>query len=449
MKKRIAIILIIAFCLTALTAFAETEMPEGRTITLLGDFNFNTMTKKPDLVGLEDDNGKTVIKPQFDAMNKLGGGWWTAEKGGKVGLANTLGKILQKPVFDGIFRNEDGTFTTVSGEARGLLSTSGKEVIKPGAMEYSLLENGVYLVEQKGKFGLLAADGKMLAKPAYESIERMEDGGYLIKSKELFGLLSEAGKVTCRPQFKYIVPYGPGSFIAETGKGVIGFIDETGKTQKKIGESVFLGHYEQDGQTEGPEPIEWIIMENKDGRIMLLSRLTLDAKAFDENASREKDHFWEDATLRAWLNEVFLNSAFSGEEQELLFQGAVDNSSCLLSGDDSDAVSDWSAGKKNGNSTTDRVFLLSYSEVLRYFRTDAEQYCQPSESAAKDTGLLVDQGTGSCVWWTRTPGYSMGDAAMISYEGGLLMADTNFIAGVRPAVWIELSKLAEFLNPQE
>ena len=46
----------------------------------------------------------------------------------------------------------------------------------------------------------------------------------------------------------------------------------------KAGDHIFFGHYEQDNDlNNGPEPIEWRILEVKGDKILLLSEYILDA----------------------------------------------------------------------------------------------------------------------------------------------------------------------------
>ena len=49
----------------------------------------------------------------------------------------------------------------------------------------------------------------------------------------------------------------------------------------ETGDSIFLGAYEQDNDpANGKEPIEWIVLAEKEGRLLLLSRYALDCVSF-------------------------------------------------------------------------------------------------------------------------------------------------------------------------
>ena len=136
---------------------------------------------------------------------------------------------------------------------------------------------------------------------------------------------------------------------------------------------------------------------------------------------------WETCTLRKWLNDSFLNTAFSSKHQELI-------SSVSVSADKNPEYS-----TNPGNATTDKVFLLSITEAEKYFTSDSARAC-------KGTDYCYAQGAykgnnGNCYCWLQSPGLSQSLAAYVVsdgsvyYRGGLVnRADV----GVRPAMWINL-----------
>lgn len=78
---------------------------------------------------------------------------------------------------------------------------------------------------------------------------------------------------------------------------------------------VSLGHWEQDGKrSNGPESIEWQVLEMKDGKLLLLSRCVLASRPFSESG---EDCTWESSDLRVWLNGEFLTEAFTPGQAEL------------------------------------------------------------------------------------------------------------------------------------
>ena len=54
------------------------------------------------------------------------------------------------------------------------------------------------------------------------------------------------------------------------------------------------------------EPVEWRVLDKKDGEILLLSEYGLDILPFDDSGSGSI--IWENSSIRNWLNNEFYNS---------------------------------------------------------------------------------------------------------------------------------------------
>ena len=91
-----------------------------------------------------------------------------------------------------------------------------------------------------------------------------------------------------------------------------------------------------------------------------------------------------------------------------------------------------------GNATQDHVFLLSITEVNKYFRSDSARKCYPTEYAVAG-GTYVN---GNCSWWLRSPGRLQNIAAVVYRDGDVYERgrDVNYDSNaVRPALWIDLN----------
>lgn len=204
---------------------------------------------------------------------------------------------------------------------------------------------------------------------------------------------------------------------------------------------VSFGHYEQDNDSSnGPEPIEWIVLDHdeENNRVLLLSKYGLDTKPF--NNKKYAVVPWDSCTLRTWLNGEFLNSAFSAEEQSAILVTDVDNSAAQ-------GFSVWK--KKGGKNTKDRIFLLSYAEANLYLDVDREN-TKNVKARVAPTDYAIAQGAGinksmktedgkpAGWWWLRSPGYGR-DAAGVNVKGSLHGGNVNSNeAIVRPAFWLDL-----------
>lgn len=195
----------------------------------------------------------------------------------------------------------------------------------------------------------------------------------------------------------------------------------------EVGDYVYFGSYEQDDNTaNGKEDIEWLVLDVQDGKALLISKYALDCQRYNEEYEGVT---WENCTLRKWLNDEFLNAAFSAEEQA--FIPAV-----TLSADKNPNYN-----TAPGNDTQDQVFLLSILEAEEYFASDNARQCAPTDYAVAN-GAYVDSDNGNCCWCLRSPGSNQDDAVYVSRDGGVrdygCDVDCSNYA-VRPALWIDLN----------
>ncbi len=197
------------------------------------------------------------------------------------------------------------------------------------------------------------------------------------------------------------------------------------------GDYIIFGHYEQDCNEEnGPEPIEWKIVTEDDESMLLISRYALDQVPYNNELTEVT---WETCSLRAWLNNEFINTAFTKQEQRMIKTVTLKNK---------DYINDTSIEHYHsygGNDTEDRIFCLSVDEIQKYyyinkyFDENNYFYCQdllveatdfacthgaygypitpsmyydtgqykPLEKIGYDSSCIDHQ---YCWWWLRTPG---------------------------------------------
>lgn len=192
------------------------------------------------------------------------------------------------------------------------------------------------------------------------------------------------------------------------------------------GDTVFFGAYEQDNNTSnGKEDVEWLVLEVKDGKALVVSKYALDCKQYNTSNTNVT---WETCTLRKWLNTDFINSAFSSDEKAKIPTVTVS----------ADKNHGYSANP--GNATQDQVFLLSITEANKYFNSTGARQCEPTDYAVANGAWESDSGN-FCWWWLRSPGVTQNSAAHVS-GGGIVSSagyDVDYNNGaVRPAMWISL-----------
>ena len=145
----------------------------------------------------------------------------------------------------------------------------------------------------------------------------------------------------------------------------------------------------------------------------LFSEDLLEKKAYHDTLSGIT---WENCTLRSYLNgQTFLNSNFTGTEQDAIKDTSVTN----------DSNPDYSTA--GGNNTTDKLFLLSLAEVRN-----------------TDYGFGSDATRAASSWWRlRSPGRNAFSAALVFYTGVVnsYANGVTWTGFVRPALNLNLSSV--------
>ena len=180
-----------------------------------------------------------------------------------------------------------------------------------------------------------------------------------------------------------------------------------------VGQRVVFGGY------------EWMILDIQDRKALMLSDKILMKMPYNNIVA---DITWECCSLREYLNDVFINK-FSEKEKSTITE------TILINNDN------WWHGTEGGNPTSDKIFLLSIEEIVRYFgdsgkmkkdRWIADQY--------NPMRIAFDESQKAWWWWLRTPGFNTKCAVYVDSRGVIYDTGTVHVrdAGVRPAFWLKL-----------
>lgn len=212
-------------------------------------------------------------------------------------------------------------------------------------------------------------------------------------------------------------------------------------TKFTVGNYVTFGTYPQTALGNDQTPIEWLVLARDGRQALLISRYGLDAKPYNTKLSSTT---WGKCTLRTWLNDTFLNKAFSSTEQTAILTTDVDNSR-------QQCYSGWNPSREND--TKDKVFLLSYAEANKYFgiqyvgtnvasqkaRVAPTAYIEGKIYTYNESKTIDGQNAGT--WWLRSPGKKSLDASVTTASGMFNSSDVNLVEIVRPALWVSIDSL--------
>ncbi len=149
------------------------------------------------------------------------------------------------------------------------------------------------------------------------------------------------------------------------------------------------------------EPIKWTILNETDGKALILADLALDSQQYyrsDYSGTQTRNgrsvyaNDYVESDIRKWLNDTFYNTAFNDLQKALIETTAIDNK-----------TTGYNTNTYNSNqiNTEDKIFLLSYKDVFSsYFSSNSARQKQ-STDYAKSQGCYTYNG--NCYWWLRSP----------------------------------------------
>lgn len=211
------------------------------------------------------------------------------------------------------------------------------------------------------------------------------------------------------------------------------------------------------------EPIKWRVLNRNGNDAFLLADVALDAQKYNVD---DEYITWETSSIRSWLNgyeasvnkseidysrKNFINSAFTSIQKNAIKTTSVVNNNNIK------------YGTTGGNDTSDKVFLLSESEVYNtdaatgygFIKEDTSDEARTSHCStyawamgiekvvALDSQAKIKKYNGNIKWWLRSPGIGSDYAAAVSYfdyvdEHGEPV-QINCYGGVRPALHLNLT----------
>ncbi len=195
----------------------------------------------------------------------------------------------------------------------------------------------------------------------------------------------------------------------------------------KIGDTVKYGSYEQDDNIDnGKEAMEWTVIDIKGNKLLLINNYCIEKAPYHSDL---ENITWADCSLRQWLNNEFISTAFTELEQERIDKTRLTNHK-----------NPSYRAPIGGKNTTDRVFILSYNEAKFYLKTDDMVNVKATKYVEQQLAHVSGE-TGNALWWLRTPGAANTNAATNHFvkQFSLMGYQVNHGAyTVRPCIWIEL-----------
>ena len=195
-----------------------------------------------------------------------------------------------------------------------------------------------------------------------------------------------------------------------------------GVTTVSVGEIIQFDNY------------SWRVLEVRGDQALLLSEYVLFNGWYHHTVEAVS---WETSGIRRYLNNDFFNR-FNPQNRVRIATTTVINND-----------NQW-FGTSGGSNTTDRIFLLSIDEVVRFFGNTGQLANRPDGAWGivdeYDEARIARNLQGSTSWWwLRSPGSDPIHSAIVCDVGHLMLGgNASFVfggvgRGVRPAMWIYLT----------
>lgn len=204
-------------------------------------------------------------------------------------------------------------------------------------------------------------------------------------------------------------------------------MSETEREQLQQGAIVTIGKWRNSSifdyasPTE-EKPIEWIILEENDGRLLLLSRYALYLSEHIAGYGGVSE--WDQSAIRNWVGGTFIYEAFTKEERNML---------------------QYPPSKEDSLNEEDKFFLLTVEEYRKYYDLTTIRTCPGTaytdsliEDAIDHHEHLFDQGS----WWVDSGKQEIQLNARcyyISSEGTVEDSTGDQKRLVRLATWVDIA----------
>ncbi|MBP5751837.1 MAG: hypothetical protein J6W60_03130, partial [Treponema sp.] len=167
------------------------------------------------------------------------------------------------------------------------------------------------------------------------------------------------------------------------------------------------------------EPIKWrVLTTDYGGKKLLLAENILVAQKYGSSSNK-----YETSDIRYWLNNSFLNTAFTSEGQGKIETTVVYNHNVSTNPHNHNNL--WNGGNNDyaGEPTNDKIFLLSEEEATNSAYGFADYNVNDSKRIRLATDYAIKSGLyqafdGNGWWWLRSPYYNSSTKARTVNNAG-------------------------------
>ena len=159
---------------------------------------------------------------------------------------------------------------------------------------------------------------------------------------------------------------------------------------------------------------EWYVIYKENGKALLLSKTTVKRMGFVKK--KDKIISWDTSEVRRYLNNDFYNETFNEAEKSI-----INNTNIITISNPNSAI-------KEEKITLDKIFILSYDEIVKYIGLDNKM-------------ILLGKNNNDTIfnWFIRTPGTSGKGMAYVDSDAIVNLKGDDYAKYVRPAMWVNIN----------
>ena len=177
---------------------------------------------------------------------------------------------------------------------------------------------------------------------------------------------------------------------------------------------------------------KWLVLETQNDRALIITKDIVEKREYHGS---DTGITWANCSLGAYLNGRFYNLFSDSDKARIIPITNINEKN------------QWYGMVDGGVNTTDKIFLLSIAEVVKYFGDSGQlrngyagELCIDDQFNSK---RIAKYEGASSFWWLRSPGFVPQFAAYVHSDGSIYMTGryvlgTFSTCGVRPALWLHL-----------
>jgi hypothetical protein len=214
---------------------------EKQDVFVLGyEDGFIIFRSENGMAGVMDENGRTVIDPEYNGIEALPGGLFKVWSGNyrtrRFGIYDSAGTVLLPQVYRTMHRFDENGLAVVADES-GYGVINRKAQIVAGCIYENIrpFSEGLAAVNRDGKWGFIDTEGKEVIEPAFDWVFDFSEGLAVFREGDFQtgkrGYIDTAGRIVIPARYDWAYSFENGVAHVAFGdffSGKFGYIDTNG-----------------------------------------------------------------------------------------------------------------------------------------------------------------------------------------------------------------------------